>query len=231
MSIGRDPQPSSKPRSAAFLRVGTIGAALAALTVGGVVVAAPSQAGACSETGGNSNKLMWTGSGYTCAYVASSGNKKIGMWATSSWTSSTAKGYKKRYNCNGQSGGVSVKNIYTDSGGTNLGSSITYTATNGSSGSRHWNAAVLWNTSSKGSVAGDQYKQNCSTNYSIGVNGVYQSKVTLSGPTSITAGTSATFTASVSNPDGGPTPSGKVYLFVEATPNVRNTPAKDCSGK
>jgi len=212
------------------VRAGAAAGATLALLVGGVALAAPSHAGACSKTGGNSNQLMWTGSTYTCAYVAASGNKSIGLGNAQSWTSNTAQGYQKRYNCHGQTGGVTISNIYTNSGGTNLGSSITYTAFNGSSGKRHWHAAVLWNTSSAGSVSSNQYVQNCSTNYSIGTNTVYKSNLSLSGPSSIAAGTAATFTASISNPDGGPAPSGKIYLFKEATANVKNPPTKDCSG-
>lgn len=222
---------ASTRRSLTTTRIGATALALAVLSIGGIAAAAPSQAGACSETGGENNRLMWTGKSYTCAYVASSGNKSIGFAQTKTWTSNTAMGYSKRYNCDGQTGGVTVKYVYTDSAGTNLGSSITYTAINTSDGDRHWHAAVLWNTSKKaGSVADDQFLHNCSTDKSIGVQQFYQSKLTLTGPSSFKANEPTIFTATVKNPDGGPAPTGRVYLFSAAKSNVMNPPAKDCAG-
>lgn len=174
---------------------------------------------------------MWTGKGYTCAYVAASGNKSIGFGQIKSWTSNTAMGYSKRYTCHGQTGGVDVKYSYTDSAGTNLGSSLTYTATNLSDGDRHWNAAVLWNTANKaGSVADNQFVHNCSTDKSIGVNQYYEPKVTLSGPTSFKSGSAVNFSVTVQNNQGGPSPAGMAYLFMQSTPGKKNPPTKDCSG-
>ncbi|MFA7266141.1 MAG: hypothetical protein WC054_07500, partial [Candidatus Nanopelagicales bacterium] len=218
-------------RSTLAARVGIAATSFAVVAAGAVVVAAPAAAGACSATGGSSDHLMWTGKGYTCAYVAASGNKSIGFGQIKSWTSNTAMGYSKRYTCHGQTGGVDVEYMYTDSAGTNLGSSITYTATNLSSGDRHWNAAVLWNTANKaGSVADDQYVHNCSTDKSIGVNQFFEPKVSLSGPTSYKTNDPETYTVTVQNNQGGPSPAGLVYLLAQATPGKMNPPAKDCSG-
>ena len=199
-----------------------------AIGVGGVVAAAPASAGTCSsQTGGSSDTLIWTGSTYACGYVAASGNKSIGMGNTQTWTSSTAKGYVKRYTCKGQTGGVTVTYVYSDSGGTGFGSSITYTAFNGSSGSRHWNAAVLWNTSS---AASNQYLASCSTNYSIGANLVRITKINMTGPSSVIGGQQAAFTTTVTAPDGGGTPTGTVVLYRQANNDVRSPVTKDCAG-
>ena len=221
----------SSQHSPLALRAGVAAASLAVVAAGAVVVAAPAAAGACSATGGSSDHLMWTGKGYTCAYVAASGNKSIGFGQIKSWTSNTAMGYSKRYTCHGQTGGVDVEYMYTDSAGTNLGSSITYTATNLSSGDRHWNAAVLWNTANKAaSVADNQYVHNCSTDKSIGVNQFFEPKVSLSGPTSYKTNNPGTYTVTVQNNQGGPSPAGLAYLFAQSTPGKMNPPAKDCSG-
>lgn len=222
------PRGAAGKRRIGYLTCGSL--ALGLLASG--MTAAPAVAGTCSsQTGGNSNTLIWTGTTYTCAYVAGSGNKSIGMWDTQTWTSSTAFGYSKKYTCDGQSGGVSVSYIYTDSAGTNLGSSLTYTAFNGSSGSRHWNAAVLWQTASAGSAASDQYIANCGTNYSIGANLSLISNVSMSGPTQANVGSPTQFTVTVTAPDGGGTPTGTVAILKQAVNGVTNTPTKNCSGQ
>ncbi len=209
----------------------TVGTA-AALALGslGLVAAVPAaQAGTCSsKTGGSSDTLIWTGSGYTCAYVASNGNNKISAWATESWTSSTAKGFEKRYNCQKQSGGVTVTYIYTNSGGTNIGSSITYTAFNGEDGSRHWTGAVLWNTPDGGKAASSQYKSSCD-GYTVYSNLMYLSKASMTGPSSITPNSKASYTVTVTNPDGGTSPVGTVALFQQLGSSP--SPAgKNCDG-
>lgn len=208
------------PAAAATLILGTTGA---------LAVVPAAQAGTCSsKTGGSSDTLIWTGSTYTCAYVASNGNNKIGAWATESWTSSTAKGFEKRYNCQKQSGGVTVTYIYTNSAGTGVGSSITYTAFNGEDGSRHWTGAVLWNTPEAGKASSGQYKSSCD-GYTVYSNLVYISKATLSGPTSISPNTKASYTVTVTNPDGGPSPVGTVVLFQQKGSSP--SPAgKNCDG-
>ncbi|MEI8084103.1 MAG: Ig-like domain-containing protein, partial [Actinomycetes bacterium] len=218
-------------------RILTRGRAACATVVAAIMVvaviglAAPASAGTCSsKTGGSSDKLMWTGSTYTCAYVAASGNSSIGQGHTHTWTSSTAKSYVKRYNCQGQTGGVTVTYIYTNAANTGVGSSITYTAFNGSSGNRHWNAAVLWNTS-QASVADNQFIHNCSTNYSIAVNSSYISKITMSGPSSITPGQQASYNVTVTAPDGGGTPTGTVALFRQASNSERSPVKKNCSNQ
>ena len=186
-------------------------------------------AGTCSsKTGGSSNTLIYTGSGYTCAYVASNGNNSIGMWATESFTSSTAKGFEKRYHCDHQTGGVTITYIYTDSAGTGIGSSITFTAFNGEDGKRHWTGAVLWNTPDGGSAASDQFNHSCS-GYTVQSNLMYISKASLSGPSSAPVGTPVPLTLQVTAPDGGGTPSGTVALFRQI--GDRQSPmGKRCDG-
>ena len=200
------------------------------VAAGGMAIALPpAQAGTCSsQTGGSNNQLIWTGSSskpYACGYTASTGNKSINAWATQSWTSSTAKGYSKNYNCQSQSGGVTVTYIYSDSAGTGLGSSITYTAFNGSTGGRHWTGAVLWTTSGANS---NQYNHSCS-GYQIYANLMYIATASMTGPSSITPGSQGTFSVTVKNPDGGPAPTGTVALFKQ----VGSSPSpagKNCDG-
>lgn len=204
--------------------------ALGLVGVGVGVAAAPAAwAGTCSsKTGGSSNTLMWTGSSYTCAYEADNGNNKISSWATEFFTSSTAAGFEKRYNCQRQSGGVTVTYVYTNSGGTGIGSSITYTAFNSEDGSRHWTAAVLWNTPQGGSAASTQYIASCS-NYRIDANFFYISKASMTGPSTAAAGAPVPFTVTVTAPDGGGTPSGTVALFRQS--GDKPSPAgKNCDG-
>lgn len=209
----------------------TVKAGLAfGVAAGGIALALPpAQAGTCSsQTGGSNNQLIWTGNAskpYACGYTASTGNKSISAWATQSWTSSTAKGYSKNYNCQSQSGGVTVTYIYSDSAGTGLGSSITYTAFNGSTGGRHWTGAVLWTTSG---ANGNQYNHSCS-GYQIYANLMYIATASMTGPSSITPGSQATFSVTVKNPDGGPAPTGTVALFKQ----VGSSPSpagKNCDG-
>ena len=171
---------------------------------------------------------MWTGKSYTCAYEANNGNNKIGSWHTESFTSSTAMGYEKRYGCSRHTGGVTITYIYADSAGTGLGSSITYTATNWEDGSRHWTAAVLWNTPKGGTASSTQYHQNC-TDYKIRSNLFYVSKATLSGVTQADTNTPINYTVTVTAPDGGGPASGSVALFRQqgSSPNPKG---KNCDG-
>lgn len=186
----------------------------------------PAHAGTCSsKTGGSNNQLIYTGSAtnpYTCGYVASNGNNSIGAWTPETWTSSTAKGYTKRYNCQKQSGGVTVSYVYA---GSDLGSSITYSAYNSEDGTRHWTGAVLWGTAG---IASAQYNHGCS-GYTIYANLMYIAKASLAGPSTTATGTQASYTVTVTHPDGGPAPSGSVALFkqVGASPNPAG---KYCDG-
>ena len=192
-------------------------------------MAPASWAGTCSsKTGGSTNTVMWTGKSYTCAYEADNGNNKIGSWNTEFFTSSTAMGYEKRYSCSRQSGGVTITYIYADSAGTGLGSSITFTATNWEDGSRHWTAAVLWNTPKGGTASSTQYYQNC-TDYKIRSNLFYVSKASLSGPVSAPENTPTNYTITVTAPDGGGPASGTVALFRQqgSSPSPKG---KNCDG-
>lgn len=205
------------------------GVAVLALTAGSTVaIAGVASAGQCSsKTGGSSNSVMFTGSGFTCAYQAESGEKKIGSWNTQSWTSSTAKGYSKRTDTVHQTGSVTITYIYTNSAGTGLGSSITYTAFNGATSSRHWGAGVIWNTSSAGSVDSSQY---ASTGYDFNINKFTVGSIPgVGGPNVIQAGSAASYTVYVQDPDGGTVPTGAVQIYRQVG-SQRSTPGKTCSG-
>ena len=204
---------------AAGATTAVVGATLVAVT------AAPAQAGQCSsKTGGSSDWVMWTGKSYTCAYQSASGKKKIGSANTQTWTSSTALGYTKRDSRKDQTGGVSVSYVYY---GSSLGSSITYTAFNTEDGSRHWGAAVIWNTADGGTVSSDQYKGD---DYDYKTNRFHVSKLSVSGATTTAPGTPTSYTVKVTDPDGGTTPTGSVVLMRQAgdKPDPSTT---DCSGK
>lgn len=204
-----------------------------ALTGGVLVGVAPSiQAGMCAkQTGGSNDRVMWTGSGYTCAYTADNGDNKIGAFATEVWTSSTAPGYEKRFKCQRNSGGVSISSVYTDSAGTGIGSSITFTAFNTKDGSRHWTGAVLWNTPQGGEGASSQFRGDCE-GYTVKSNLFYVPTVKLSGPTSVDAGGLGSYEVAVTTPDGGGPATGAVSLFHQATVDQQdpNPPAKSCDG-
>lgn len=212
-------------------RVSVAAASVIGVAAVGLIATPPAAlAGTCSsKTGGSSDTLMWTGSKYTCAYRAQSGKKKIGGWATQSWTSSTAKGYDKRFDCKKQSGNVSISKIFTNSAGTGIGSSITFTASNSATSSRHWGAGVIWYTPDGGKVADSQY-DGCGS-YEVKANRFNISKIAMSGPASVSPGSSASYSVTVSAPDGGGTPTGTVALMRQVDPSKQDPPKKNCSGQ
>lgn len=187
--------------------------------------ATPKPPSCSSATGGSSDSLMASTNGlYECAYTAGLDNRKINAFETQTWTSSTAPGYRKQYNCHGQSGGVAIDPMYE---GTDFGSSITYWAQNTQDGSRHWGAGVLWQTQENGGVRDDQYIHNCNGNHGdIRANKVYitTTKV-VSYPGKVNIGTPATVNISVSAPYGNSPPQGKVYLYQQK--NSSDTTATD----
>jgi hypothetical protein len=186
--------------------------------------ASPVQAGQCSKkTGGDNDHVMWTGTGYTCAYTADSGKKKIGSWATQTWTSSTAPGYTKRDHRWQQTGGVTITYMYFPS---NIGSSVTFSAWNGKTSSRHWAANVIWQTSSAGSVDSSQY---ASGDYTYTANRFYVSTIAVTGANAATAGSPVPYTVTVRDPDGGTTPAGSAALFRQVG-SKPNPPSVPCSG-
>lgn len=210
------------PRRRLAVLAGAGGLLAAAL----VAVDAPAAvAGACSsETGGSSDWVMWTGSGYTCAYQSKSDKKKIGAFNTQTWTHSTALGYTKREQKKKNTGGVDISYIYY---GSDLGSSTTYTAFNTEDGSRHWGAAVIWNTASGGKVSDSQYKGD---GYEFDTNRFHVSKISVSGPSTTAPGTPASYSVKVTDPDGGATPTGTIALMLQ--PGSKPSPTtKDCNGK
>lgn len=170
----------------------------------------------CSEeTGGSSDSLMASNNGkYDCAYTAGLDNKKISAWETQTWTSSTALGYTKKYNCHGQSGGVSISSNYVESP-KDTGSYITYWAYNTQDGSRHWGAGVLWETGANGGVRDDQYIHNCDGNHGdIKANKVYATSTSITSyPGKVAIGTVAVVNVSVKALYGNSPAQGSVYLY------------------
>ena len=166
-----------------------------------------------SVTGGSSNSLAYSNNGkFECAYTDKNSNNKIGAWNTESWTKSTAINYFKRYDCKGQSGGVDVYSTYLP---TELGSSITFTATNWEDGSRHWWSGVLWGTEQNGKIADDQYIHDCNGNTGdIRTNKMYLTTTGITSyPESVAVGSTGSFSISVSAPYGNSPAQGAVYLY------------------
>lgn len=187
--------------------------------------AGSAQAGECSkQTGGNNDYVMWTGSKYTCGYVANGGKKKIGSWKTQTWTSSTALGYTKKDHRWKHTGGVTITYIYYPS---DLGSSITFSAWNGQTSSRHWGASVIWHVTKAGSVSSDQYKGK---DYEYQANRFNVSAIAVNGPTTVAAGTPVPYDVSVTDPDGKTSPAGSVLLFRQVGDKPK-PPATTCDGK
>jgi sugar lactone lactonase YvrE len=137
-------------------------ARLAALLTLAMLIALPvanasaDDANDCPSSG--SKTLMLADDLYGCGYLDRWDNHSIGAWATQSWSSYPALGYRYDYYCDYQSGGVGIVRLTTqgkfhtevingeektipDSPG-----SITYTATNTQDGSRHWAVGAIWNT-------------------------------------------------------------------------------------
>ncbi|QWF23947.1 hypothetical protein KM427_09780 [Nocardioides sp. LMS-CY] len=200
--------------------------ATGALALGALVAVAPTAgASECSsQTGGSNDWVMWTGGGFTCGYQAKSGKKKIGSFNTQTWTHSTALGYTKRDHRWKQTGGVKVSYMYY---GSDLGSSITFTAFNSEDGSRHWGATTIWNTAKGGTVSSSQYKGD---DYEYKTNRFHVSKISVTGASTTTPGTPASYSVKVTDPDGGTTPGGTIALLLQ--PGSKPDPTKtDCDGK
>ncbi len=196
---------------------------LAGLLVAGLA-AAPAHAGECSKrTGGNNDYVMWTGSKFTCGYVANGGKRKIGSWKTQTWTSSTAMGYTKKDHRWKHTGGVTITYIYAP---TDFGSSITFSAWNGQSSSRHWGASVIWHVAKSGSVSSSQYKGK---KYEYQANRFNISAMAVNGPSSVAAGTPAAYAVSVADPDGKSAPAGSVLLFRQVG-DKPSPPTTACNG-
>lgn len=209
------------------------GMAVAALGSAALISVPAVMASECSsKTGGSNDKVMYAGGGkYTCAYVADNGDNKIGAFATEFFTSSTAKGYEKRTHCSKQSGGVKITSVYTNSGGSQVGSSITFTAINKQDGSRHWTGGVLWNTPSAGQVNGSQFVNSCKGD-TIQSNLFRVAKASITGPAVYTPSQQATFTVRVTAPDGGPAFAGGVALYRKGsvTQGAAAPPTTACDG-
>lgn len=186
--------------------------------------AGPAQAGECAkQTGGKNDYVMWTGSKFTCGYVANGGKKKIGSWKTQTWTSSTALGYTKKDHRWKHTGGVTITYIYYPS---DLGSSITFSAWNGQTSSRHWGASVIWHVTKVGSVSSSQYKGK---NYEYQANRFNVSAIAVNGPTTGAAGTPVPYDVTVTDPDGKTAPAGGVLLFRQVGDKPK-PPTTTCGG-
>lgn len=216
--------------SANWRRAAVASALGVVVIAGGLTTAAPAFAGTCTDkTGGSSNTLIWTGTTYTCAYVASNGNNGISALAPDGWSSNTAMGYTMRADATKNSGGVKISKIYTNAANSGVGSSVSYTAYNSNDGSRHWTACVLWQTADRGSAASSQYTDNCEDNYNMPANLMHISKIALAGSASVTAGQPVSYTVTVTAPDGGGTPTGTVVLW-QSTAAAKSQLKKNCDG-
>lgn len=165
----------------------------------------------------SSNSLMMANDAgkFECAWEDEHNNASLGPWDTTTWTSSAAAGYWNLANCDGQTGDV---DITTASAFTDLGGSISWTASNSSLYTQHWGAAIIWQTQANGGVAGSQFNASCNgaSGY-MDANFYYIATSTLTAPSaSATLGTGVAFTVEVNSPDGLGDPVGNVYLYQQA---------------
>lgn len=210
-------------------------AGIAAVGIGSALLiapaAAPAMAGTCqSKTGGNNDKVMWTGSRFTCAYVVDNGDNKITPGNTEIFESHTAQGYTRRASCDKDSGGVQISTTYIESQAT--GSTITWWAFNKQDGNRHWTGAVLWQTSSAGQVAGNQFTNSCKGDtIESNLYNVSESAITWS-PVEYPANSTEGMSVRVKAPDGGPTVAGGVVLYrkLSTSQSSANPPETACDG-
>lgn len=166
------------------------------------------------ESGSNSLMVSNDGS-YDCAFEDSHSQASLGGWGTSSWTSTAPAGYWNLANCDGQTGDVdiSVASAFTD-----LGGSITWTASNSSLYTQHWGAAIIWQTQANGGVAGSQFTTGCGgANGTMGANFYWISTSTIaSSASTVNLGASATLTVTVNSPDGLGAPTGSIIFYRQA---------------
>ena len=163
-----------------------------------------------------SNSLMESNNGsYDCAFEDSHSQASLGGWDTTTWTSTAPAGYWNLTNCDGQTGDV---DITVASAFTDLGGSISWTASNSSLYTQHWGAAIIWQTNANGGVAGSQFTTSCGgANGILGANFYWISTSTISAPVStLTLGASTTLTVTVDSPDGLGAPIGSVIFYRQA---------------
>lgn len=203
--------------------------ALGLIVVNGIAVPPPALASACSDaTGGDNDRLIkannsTTGSGgWNCAYVYSTGDTAIGALDSAVIEDVSENGYQKTYDCLYESdSNMSVYRTYVDGGGK-IGSSMTWSASNGNTGTRHWTGAVLWMTKKYSEDPLDgQYLENCN-NYTIGYNAMWQTDLswssTTAAGTSMTTGTVVPVTLKLTG-EGKTPPDSTLYVFESTDPN------------
>jgi hypothetical protein len=189
------------------------------------------------STGGGANSLIGASQAgkYECAYAPQQNDASIGGYKSHSWTQSTVPGYSNIYDCAvASSSAVWLTRAYAGSSGTGpnpIGGSLTWSAYNSISSTRHWGAGVLWSTTDNGGPDSSQWRRVCNgTQGYIPANFLYlsQSSVT-SAPSSVVLGTVATIKATVTMPYGGPTPSNTVYLYQQkdSTSGAKANPKTD----
>ncbi|MCW2990780.1 MAG: hypothetical protein JWM73_1374, partial [Solirubrobacterales bacterium] len=92
--------------------------------------------------------------GYSCGYLDNWEEHSIGGWATQFWSSYPALAYKYDYICDHQTGDVDLFKVTTQGevqmvNGAPVpvaAGSLTYTASNSATSTRHWAAGVIWST-------------------------------------------------------------------------------------
>jgi DNA-binding beta-propeller fold protein YncE len=130
--------------------VATIGLIGGAGTAFGDADACPSDGSKTLMLADGSN----TEAGFGCGYLDNWENHSIGGWATQFWASYPALGYKYDYICDHQTGDVNIIKVTTQGNFTTVdgkqvplsAGSVTYTASNSASSTRHWGVGVIWNT-------------------------------------------------------------------------------------
>ena len=203
---------------------------LGLIVVHGVAVPPPALASSCSSaTGGDNDRLIKanntsTGAGgWNCAYVYSTGDAAISALDTAVVEDVSENGYQKTYDCIYESdSNMSVYRTYVDGGGK-IGSSMTWSASNGNAGTRHWTGAILWMTKkySEDPYPG-QYLANCNGS-TIGYNAMFQSDLSWTSSTAagtkMTTGTVVPVTLKLTGEGSNPPDGSVLYVFQSTDPN------------
>jgi len=213
---------------AAFAVVASFAVGL--IVVNGIAVPPPALASSCSDaTGGDNDRLIKannsnTGAGgWNCAYVYSTGDSAIGALDSAVVEDVSENGYQNAYDCIYESdSNMSIYRTYVDGGGK-IGSSMTWSASNGNTGTRHWTGAILWMTKKYSEDPLDgQYLANCD-NYTIGYNAMFQTNLSWSSTTpagtSMTTGTVVPVTLNLTGEGSNPPDASVLYVFQSTDPN------------
>lgn len=213
---------------AAFAVVASFAVGL--IVVNGIAVPPPALASSCSDaTGGDNDRLIKannsnTGAGgWNCAYVYSTGDSAIGALDSAVVEDVSENGYQRTYDCIYESdSNMSIYRTYVDGGGK-LGSSMTWSASNSNTGTRHWTGAILWMTKKYSEDPLDgQYLENCN-NSTIGYNAMFQTNLswssTTAAGTSMTTGTVVPVTLKLTGEGSNPPDGSVLYVFQSTDPN------------